>query len=146
MPSLEHRYAYYLVKIHIKQLMFIQGVNIHLKQAVQLAPTQLRIASLAISQERPVHGAKLEIVITQLSRSGQEQRAHISLALTQRTARDHQTILATYLSGDATPIHFLAIPPIGQNKVAYPPILALRKLTTSNTSTTRSDLFRWRWR
>ncbi|KAF7778870.1 hypothetical protein Agabi119p4_3215 [Agaricus bisporus var. burnettii] len=104
------------------------GVSLKLKQAVQLAPTQVRVVSFTISQDRPLHADKLEIVVTESSESGQESSIRVSLAITHKSAIrscDHQSIKATYFSGDSTPTNFLAVPPTGQGKIAYPPILAL---------------------
>lgn len=103
-------------------------VELILKQSTRIAPSQLRIVPLEISQHGVFHGSSLDIVITATHGSGQEVQIPISLPITQRSsaeASNHVAFKATYLYGSTMPTAFLAIPPVTRPQKSSPPILVL---------------------
>lgn len=104
-----------------------------MKHPIKIAPSQLRVVPLIISQDNPFYGNELGVTVTVFCESGQEQHILISLPVKQQsTARSHdlRAFKATYFFGDAMPTAFLAIPPIGQPRISHPPVLALRNYTS----------------
>ncbi|KAF9452861.1 hypothetical protein P691DRAFT_721023 [Macrolepiota fuliginosa MF-IS2] len=103
-------------------------IHVQLKNPTRIAPSQLRIIPLTITQDKPFYGNNLLFAVTATHESGQEHHIPISMPVTQLSAvQPHEPVAlkATYIFGDAMPTAFLAIPPTNKPRTSHPPILAL---------------------
>lgn len=106
-------------------------LTVHLLHPIRIAPTQIRVIPLAISQRLPLYDTSLPLEI-HLSSEPPTLKLTLLVELDLQHARawDRNTydpIISTYFYASSTPTAFVAIPPmhIGSEAVMSP-LLALR--------------------
>jgi hypothetical protein len=105
--------------------LFLKAINLSLRHSCRIAPSQMRIVPLQISQNTPFHDHELHVEVTMVS-EGMSEVVTILIPINNRSLEKAYTIKATYFYGQSMPTAFIAIPPSLHVEQAHPIFLALR--------------------
>lgn len=109
---------------------------------VRLAPSQLRIVPVHITQRAPINVQELQLSLN-ISSASNKRDITIILPIRQLipwNAQNHEPMSGTYFYATSMPTHFVAIPPKCPKECRdYPPILALRQLLSHHDKLNSDD-------
>jgi hypothetical protein len=109
---------------------------------VRLAPSQLRIVPVHITQRAPINVQEVQLSLN-ISSASNMRDITIILPIRQLipwNAQNHEPISGTYFYATSMPTHFVAIPPKCPKECRdYPPILALRQLLSHHDKLNSDD-------
>jgi hypothetical protein len=110
--------------------MFLKVIKLSLRRKIRIAPSQMRIIPLQISQNAPFHDSELHMEVTMVS-EGMSKVVTVLIPIRNLALRNASAITATYFYGQSMPTAFIAIPPSLHVENSHPIILALRECLTS---------------
>jgi hypothetical protein len=101
-------------------------IKLSLRRGSRIAPSQMRIVPLQISQNAPFHDSELHVEVTMVS-EGMSQVVAVLIPIRNLSLGNAYPLRATYFYGQSMPTAFIAIPPALRVEQSHPIILALRE-------------------
>lgn len=100
-------------------------IKLSLRRKCRIAPSQMRIVPLHISQSAPFHDSELHVEVTMVS-EGMSKVVAFLIPIRNLALRNASAIRATYFYGQFMPTAFIAIPPSSLHvEQSHPIFLAL---------------------
>lgn len=107
--------------------MVLKVIKLSLRRKCRIAPSQMRIVPLHISQSAPFHDSELHVEVTMVS-EGMSKVVAFLIPIRNLALRNASAIRATYFYGQSMPTAFIAIPPSSLHvEQSHPIFLALRE-------------------
>ena len=108
----------------------MKAIKLSLRRKSRIAPSQMRIVPVQISQNAPFYANELHVEITMVS-DGISKAVAVSIPIRNLTLGNPSAIKATYFYGHSMPTAFIAIPPSLHVERSHPIILALRQYSST---------------